>query len=82
MSLVGPRPELPEIVATYEPWQHVRHQALPGITGWWQINRTPDRLMHEATELDLYYLENWSLTLDLVILVRTIGIVISGVGSF
>jgi lipopolysaccharide/colanic/teichoic acid biosynthesis glycosyltransferase len=54
MSLVGPRPELPEIVAHYASWQHARHSVVPGITGWWQVNRSPDRLMHEDTELDLY----------------------------
>ena len=82
MSLVGPRPELPEIVARYEPWQHQRHAVTPGLTGWWQVNRNGRRLMHESTELDLYYLEHWSVGLDLVILCRTLLIVIRGVGAF
>lgn len=82
MSLVGPRPELPEIVARYEPWQHQRHAVTPGLTGWWQVNRDGRRLMHESTELDLYYLEHWSVGLDLVILCRTLLIVIRGVGAF
>jgi lipopolysaccharide/colanic/teichoic acid biosynthesis glycosyltransferase len=82
MSLVGPRPELPEIVAKYEPWQHARHQAAPGITGWWQVNRDGVHLMHQATELDLFYLEHWSVWLDLRILARTLGIVLRGVGAF
>jgi len=82
MSLVGPRPELPEIVARYEPWQHLRHAVVPGITGWWQVNRTPGALMHETTHLDLYYVEHWSLALDAEILLRTIGIVLRGVGAF
>lgn len=82
MSLVGPRPELPEIVAQYEPWQHARHQATPGITGWWQVNRDGTHLMHEATEFDLFYLEHWSLALDLSILARTLAIVLRGVGAF
>jgi lipopolysaccharide/colanic/teichoic acid biosynthesis glycosyltransferase len=82
MSLVGPRPELPEIVARYEPWQHARHLVSPGITGWWQVNRDPRRLMHEATELDLHYVRNQSLLLDLWILLRTVGAVIGGSGAF
>jgi lipopolysaccharide/colanic/teichoic acid biosynthesis glycosyltransferase len=82
MSLVGPRPELPEIVARYEPWQHARHLVTPGITGWWQVNRDPRRLMHEATELDLHYVRNQSLWLDAWILVRTLGAVIGGSGAF
>jgi lipopolysaccharide/colanic/teichoic acid biosynthesis glycosyltransferase len=82
MSLVGPRPELPEIVAQYASWQHARHSVVPGITGWWQVNRRPDRLMHEDTELDLYYVENWSLRLDMLILMRTASVVIRGLGAF
>jgi exopolysaccharide biosynthesis polyprenyl glycosylphosphotransferase len=82
MSLVGPRPELPEIVARYEPWQHHRHAVPPGITGWWQVNRDGQRLMHESTELDLYYLAHWSVWLDLRIMLRTVLIVLRGVGAF
>jgi len=84
MSMVGPRPELPEIVAQYEPWQHARHSIRPGITGWWQVMRdgTGDRLMHEATELDLYYVAHASPGLDLLILWRTLGLVIKGSGAF
>src|SRR5262249_38311000 len=72
MTLVRPRPRAPEIVAQYEPWQHVRHLVAPGITGWWQINRDGVHLMHEATEMDLFYLEQWSIALDLKILARTV----------
>jgi lipopolysaccharide/colanic/teichoic acid biosynthesis glycosyltransferase len=82
MSLVGPRPELPNIVAQYEPWQHARHLVKPGITGWWQINRDGVLLMHQATELDLFYLEHWSVALDLRILASTLVIVLQGVGAF
>ena len=82
MSLIGPRPELVEIVSRYQPWQHRRHAVRPGITGWWQVNRCTDRLMHEATEMDLYYVENQSLKLDLIILFRTVRTVILGIGSF
>ena len=82
MSLVGPRPELPSIVAQYEPWQHARHLVTPGITGWWQVNRDGVHLMHQATQLDLFYLEHWSVALDLCILVRTLAIVLRGIGAF
>jgi lipopolysaccharide/colanic/teichoic acid biosynthesis glycosyltransferase len=82
MSLVGPRPELPEIVATYAPWQHARHLVTPGITGWWQVNRDAHRLMHEATELDLDYIRRQSLWLDLWILLRTVQAVVGGCGAF
>jgi lipopolysaccharide/colanic/teichoic acid biosynthesis glycosyltransferase len=82
MSVVGPRPELPHIVARYEPWQHARHLVPPGITGWWQVNRTDGVLMHQATLLDLYYVEHWSVWLDLRILTRTAAIVLRGVGAF
>ena len=82
MSIVGPRPELPEIVAAYDSWQHARHLVTPGITGWWQVNRDARVPMHRATHLDLYYVEHWSLVLDLIILVRTAGVVIRGVGAF
>jgi lipopolysaccharide/colanic/teichoic acid biosynthesis glycosyltransferase len=82
MSMVGPRPELPSIVDRYEPWQHQRHLVAPGITGWWQINRTADQLMHESTELDIYYVEHHSLGLDLRILAATVGAVIDGRGAY
>ncbi len=73
MSLVGPRPEMPEIVKTYEPWQHDRHQVKPGLTGIWQIMaRSNGKLMHEATEFDIRYLHEVSIRTDLKILVRTI----------
>jgi lipopolysaccharide/colanic/teichoic acid biosynthesis glycosyltransferase len=82
LSLVGPRPELPEIVAQYETWQHVRHTAKPGLTGWWQVNRDGQRLMHEQTELDLLYLEKQSFLLDVQIVLRTVGVVFRGLGAF
>jgi lipopolysaccharide/colanic/teichoic acid biosynthesis glycosyltransferase len=82
MSLVGPRPELPHIVANYEPWQHARHLVQPGITGWWQVNRDGTRLMHETTDLDLYYVQHKSVRLDLEILIRTVPAVIRGTGAF
>lgn len=82
MSLVGPRPELPEIVAEYEPWQFRRFAVAPGITGWWQVNRDHGVPMHLQTELDVHYLINYSFMLDLKILVRTVAVLIVGRGSY
>jgi exopolysaccharide biosynthesis polyprenyl glycosylphosphotransferase len=82
MSMVGPRPELLEIVAQYDQWQHARHLVVPGITGWWQVNRKGTMPMHQATELDLYYIEHWSFAFDLGILLRTVAIVLRGVGAY
>lgn len=82
MSLVGPRPELPQIVASYETWQHQRHLVRPGLTGWWQVSGRSDRPMHEHTELDVYYVENLSFWMDMRIVARTIRVVLSGLGAF
>lgn len=82
MSLVGPRPELPQIVANYEPWQHARHAVRPGITGWWQVSGRSDLPMHEHTELDTYYVENLSLKLDAEIMKKTVVGVIRGIGAY
>lgn len=82
MSLVGPRPELPEIVANYEPWQHQRHSVLPGITGWWQVSGRSNLPMHENTELDIAYVEGQSLAFDMKIVRMTISSVIKGIGAF
>jgi exopolysaccharide biosynthesis polyprenyl glycosylphosphotransferase len=82
MSLVGPRPELPYLVERYEPWQRQRFAIPQGITGWWQINGRSDRPMHLHTEDDLYYVQHYSLLLDIYILVKTAGVVIQGKGAF
>jgi lipopolysaccharide/colanic/teichoic acid biosynthesis glycosyltransferase len=71
MSMVGPRPELPEIVARYEPWQHHRHLVRPGVTGPWQISNHNGDLMFEHTDLDLAYLGDISFVHDIGILART-----------
>jgi len=82
MSLVGPRPEVQYIVEQYEPWQRQRLAVPPGITGWWQVNGRSDLPMHLNTHLDLYYIRNYSLWLDLKILWMTIGVVIRGQGAY
>jgi len=71
MSIVGPRPELPEIVRRYQPWQHRRHEVKPGLTGLWQVSARGDAPMHEATEVDLEYVENVSFLGDASIILRT-----------
>lgn len=82
MSLVGPRPELPYLVEKYEDWQRQRFAVPQGLTGWWQINGRSDRPMHLNTEDDLYYVQNFSLLLDVYILVKTVGTVVQGRGAF
>lgn len=72
MSLVGPRPELVQIVQQYEPWQHRRHEVKPGLTGLWQVSARGDGLMHHATHIDLEYVDSLSFRSDLRILVKTI----------
>ena len=82
MSLVGPRPELPYLVEKYQAWQRKRFAVQPGMTGWWQINGRSERTMHLHTEDDLYYINNYSLWLDIQILIRTIWTVVLGKGAF
>jgi lipopolysaccharide/colanic/teichoic acid biosynthesis glycosyltransferase len=80
MSLVGPRPEQPFLVARYASWQLARLSVLPGMTGWWQINGRKQP-MHEYVEEDLYYVLNRSLLLDIRILLCTFKAVIRGDGA-
>jgi exopolysaccharide biosynthesis polyprenyl glycosylphosphotransferase len=82
MTLVGPRPELPWLVERYEPWQRKRFAVPQGITGWWQITGRDEKLMHLHTEDDLYYIQNYSLLLDLQILWKTVGVVLKRKGAF
>jgi lipopolysaccharide/colanic/teichoic acid biosynthesis glycosyltransferase len=82
MSLVGPRPELPWLVANYEPWQRKRFTVPQGLTGWWQVNGRADRPQHLHTEDDLYYIQNYSLWLDTYILLKTILVVLRGTGAY
>jgi len=82
MSLVGPRPEMPWLVDRYESWQRKRFAVPQGLTGWWQINGRSDKPMHLNTDDDLYYVYNYSLWLDIQILIKTPLAVIRGVGAF
>jgi lipopolysaccharide/colanic/teichoic acid biosynthesis glycosyltransferase len=82
MSLVGPRPSLPREVASYEGWQYRRFAARPGLTCFWQVNpRRYQISFDEWMRLDLKYVEEWSLRLDLDLLLRTFGVVLGGTGE-
>jgi lipopolysaccharide/colanic/teichoic acid biosynthesis glycosyltransferase len=76
MSLVGPRPELPAIVASYQPWQHQRHAVKPGITGPWQVSPFREHPIAEAIALDLSYVEAVSFTHDVGVLLKTLPAVL------
>jgi exopolysaccharide biosynthesis polyprenyl glycosylphosphotransferase len=82
MSLVGPRPPLPREVAQYSGSTERRLYIKPGLTGMWQINGRSDLSWDESIRLDLYYVENWSLTGDLVILWRTVKVICQPVGAY
>jgi lipopolysaccharide/colanic/teichoic acid biosynthesis glycosyltransferase len=80
MSVVGPRPPIPYEVEAYELWHRKRLDMKPGVTGLWQVsgrNRLP---FEEMVKLDIFYIENWSLFLDLRILLRTAGVMLQGDG--
>jgi exopolysaccharide biosynthesis polyprenyl glycosylphosphotransferase len=82
MSLVGPRPALPEETNRYHDHMRRRLAVKPGITGLWQVNGRSDLPWEEAIRLDLRYVENWSLMLDLQILWKTWAAIASGAGAY
>ncbi|MBU0671469.1 MAG: sugar transferase, partial [Candidatus Margulisbacteria bacterium] len=82
MSLVGPRPPLPREVGKYTAWHKKRLRVRPGITGAWQVSGRSLLPFDDMVRLDIYYIENWSLWLDLKILLRTIPVVLTGSGAF
>jgi exopolysaccharide biosynthesis polyprenyl glycosylphosphotransferase len=82
MSLVGPRPLAAEQVAANVELLEARHEVRAGLTGWWQINGRSEVSVEEALKMDLFYIENWSLTLDLYVLLKTIGVVVARRGAF
>ncbi len=81
MSLVGPRAPLPEEVREYSRWQRRRLSVKPGITCLWQVSGRNEIDFHEWMKLDLHYIDNWSLLLDMKILLRTFPVVLLGKGA-
>ena len=82
MSLVGPRPSLERELSLYEEHAHRRFLVKPGITGPWQVGGRSNLTWEESVRLDLYYVENWSMTSDLVILWRTLSAVLARDGAY
>jgi len=82
MSLVGPRPPLDHEVAKYESHVHRRLYIKPGLTGMWQVNGRSNLDWEESVRLDLYYVENWSLAGDMVIMWRTLKVIRGAVGAY
>ena len=82
MSLVGPRPLPMRDYALLDDWHRKRYLVLPGITGLWQISGRSNLHFDDMVRLDFYYLEHWSVWMDIAILARTPGAVVSGRGAF
>ena len=82
MSVVGPRPEMPFLVEKYKNWQYARFTIPQGMTGWWQIIGRSDKPMHLNTQDDMYYIKNYSIWLDIKIILKTVSTVISGRGAY
>ena len=82
MSLVGPRPPLPEEVVQYQPWHRRRLEVKGGLTGLWQVSGRSDLTFDEQCLLDIYYIENWSLTLDIRLILQTLPYLLSARGAY
>lgn len=82
MSLVGPRPPIPYEVELYQEWHRARFHIKPGITGLWQVSGRNRLNFEQMVQLDLYYIENWSLWLELKILLKTIPVVLRGDNAY
>ncbi len=82
MTLVGPRPPLAYELAHYKEWHRGRLAVKPGLTGLWQVSGRSTVPLDEMVMLDLYYIENWSLTLDLKIMLRTVPVMLFGLGGY
>jgi exopolysaccharide biosynthesis polyprenyl glycosylphosphotransferase len=82
MTLVGPRPPLAYELAHYKEWHRGRLAVKPGLTGLWQVSGRSTVPFDEMVMLDLYYIENWSLALDLKIIARTVPVMLFGLGGY
>jgi lipopolysaccharide/colanic/teichoic acid biosynthesis glycosyltransferase len=82
MSLVGPRPPLPSEVERYEMSATRRLLIKPGVTGLWQVSGRSNLSWEESVKLDLYYVENWSVTGDLLIILRTVKAIVRPNGAY
>ena len=82
MSLIGPRPPIPYETEVYEPWHWKRFQVKPGLTGLWQVSGRNLLPFEKQMELDVRYVEQWSVALDLMILVKTPFVVLTGEGAY
>ncbi|MEI5710444.1 sugar transferase, partial [Streptomyces brasiliscabiei] len=82
MSLVGPRPPLPEEVANYNSVEMRRLRIKPGLTGLWQVSGRSDLSWRETVALDLRYVDNWSLAGDMNVMARTVRVVLEGQGAY
>ncbi|WP_260450973.1 sugar transferase [Listeria booriae] len=81
MSFIGPRPEIPAITSRYSAQQKKRLDVKPGITGWAQVNGRSSVTNGEKMKMDYYYIENYSLRLDIIILIRTVKVVLTSRGA-
>jgi lipopolysaccharide/colanic/teichoic acid biosynthesis glycosyltransferase len=82
MSIVGPRPTVPDEVEKYKSWQRRRFSMKPGITCLWQVNGRNNIAFEDWMKLDLEYLDSWSLWLDAKILLKTVPVVLFGIGAY
>jgi lipopolysaccharide/colanic/teichoic acid biosynthesis glycosyltransferase len=82
MSLVGPRPPLPSEVDRYESDAARRLHVRPGLTGLWQISGRSNLSWEDTVRLDLYYVDNWSMVQDIVILLKTLSAVVAARGAY
>ncbi len=82
MSLVGPRPLPIRDYEKLQPWHRKRYNVLPGITGLWQISGRSELTFDDLVRLDFYYIENWSIWMDITILLKTIPAVFGQRGAY
>ena len=82
MSLVGPRPIVKAEIPKYGDYIHDFYMVHPGITGMWQVNGRSDTTYEERVQMDSWYVRNWSVWLDIMLLWKTVGVVLSHKGAY